>query len=129
MADHHNLPDFLVLNSTVQHYNWGGEEFIPSLLGIDNEEKRPYAELWMGAHPKSPSVTEINGQEFPLDKLFEIHASELMGKKAAEKFDNRLPFLLKVLDVNKMLSIQVHPTIAQAEIGFARENSLGIPLS
>ena len=33
-----------------QHYAWGGSTFIPQLLHLNNEEQKPYAEYWMGAH-------------------------------------------------------------------------------
>ena len=41
----------LQLHGVVQHYDWGGHDFIPGILGIANSDKRPFAELWMGAHP------------------------------------------------------------------------------
>jgi mannose-6-phosphate isomerase len=44
-----------------------------------------------------------------------------------ERF-GELPYLLKVLDVKDMLSIQVHPSKKEAEKDFARENTAGIPL-
>jgi hypothetical protein len=44
----------LPLHGVVQHYDWGGHDFIPGLLGIANSDRRPFAELWMGAHPKVP---------------------------------------------------------------------------
>ena len=37
-------------------------------------------------------------------------------------------YLFKVLDVRDMASIQAHPTRAQAEEGFSRENAAGIPI-
>jgi mannose-6-phosphate isomerase len=40
-----------------------------------------------------------------------------------------MPYLLKALDVNDMLSIQVHPSKAAAEKDFAAENAAGVPLS
>jgi mannose-6-phosphate isomerase len=40
----------------------------------------------------------------------------------------KLPFLLKVLAAGEPLSLQAHPTIAQAREGFARENAAGIAL-
>jgi len=40
--------------------------------------------------------------------------------------DDQLPFLFKVLDVKKMLSIQAHPSKKQAEIGFKEEEASGI---
>ncbi|MBN8668161.1 MAG: mannose-6-phosphate isomerase, class I [Chitinophagales bacterium] len=98
------------IKGVVQHYDWGGTDFIPALLGQVNAAKKPYAEYWMGSHPKSPSelITE-NGNRSLADRV-------------------QLPFLFKVLDVHDMLSIQVHPTKAAAELEFARENSEKIPL-
>jgi len=54
---------------------------------------------------------------------------QFLGTEVARRFANRLPYLFKVLDVKDMLSIQVHPTKAEAEKGFARENEMGVPLS
>jgi mannose-6-phosphate isomerase len=51
----------------------------------------------------------------------------LLGDKVQHEFGH-LPYLLKVLDVQKMLSIQVHPTKEAAAVAFANENALGIPL-
>jgi mannose-6-phosphate isomerase len=42
--------------------------------------------------------------------------------------DGRLPFLLKVLAAAAPLSLQAHPTPAQAAEGFARENDAGVPI-
>ena len=44
------------LRGVVQHYDWGGCDFIPHLLGLRNLSREPFAELWMGAHPKAPSL-------------------------------------------------------------------------
>jgi mannose-6-phosphate isomerase len=45
----------------------------------------------------------------------------------AAKWDNRLPFLLKVLAADEPMSLQVHPSLAQAQEGFAREEAQGLP--
>jgi mannose-6-phosphate isomerase len=52
----------------------------------------------------------------------------VLGSRTASQFENRLPYLFKVLDARKMLSIQAHPTLAQAAEGFRRENAAGIAL-
>ena len=52
------------LRNQIQHYAWGtrnGGAFIPRLLGIPVEPGLPYAELWMGAHPKAPSLVQYDG--------------------------------------------------------------------
>lgn len=102
-----------LLKGAVQHYDWGGTQFIPALLGGGRPDLLPYAELWFGVHPKGP--TRVEGTEETLAE----HLS-------AEEYE--LPFLLKVLDVRSSLSIQVHPDKQQAEQGFIRENRQGISL-
>jgi len=115
------------LKGKVQHYDWGGTDFIPSLLGLSNPAKKPFAEYWLGAHPNAPSqVVKSDGQEESLDAFIAADPSKILGKKIADEFGT-LPYLLKVLDVRNMLSIQVHPSKAEAEKGFARENEAGIP--
>jgi mannose-6-phosphate isomerase len=121
-------PGVLTLQGVVQHYDWGGHNFIPDLLGIENATRRPFAELWIGAHGKAPSMAEVAGTMEPLDKLIAEAPGAILGQAANARFGGRLPYLFKILDVHKMLSIQAHPTLAQARHGFARENAEGIRL-
>lgn len=116
-----------ILNNTVQEYAWGSYTAIPKLLGNDSPTNTPQAELWMGAHPKAPSKVKLNGEWMSLMKLIEKNPKDILGKVVAEKYNNRLPYLFKVLAAAKPLSIQAHPSQAQAKEGFIRENSLGIP--
>ena len=108
----------LRLRGTVQHYDWGGNDFIPGLLGIANNERRPFAELWMGAHANAPATADVAGIEIPLNRLIAEAPDEILGPPASVHFGGRLPYLFKVLDVAKMLSIQAHPNKEQAEEGF-----------
>lgn len=108
---------------SVQHYDWGGYEFLPSFIGGPNADQEPWAELWMGAHPKGPC--SLLGTDGNLESLIAQAPHQILGAKVAGRFDDRLPFLFKVLDVRKMLSIQVHPTKAAAEAGFAAEEQAG----
>ncbi|HEV2273899.1 MAG TPA: mannose-6-phosphate isomerase, class I, partial [Acidobacteriaceae bacterium] len=89
---------------------------------------QPFAELWMGAHPKAPAVAEAGGAVMPLDKWIAKDPQAVLGSAAERLFGGRLPYLFKILDVAKMLSIQAHPTRTQAREGFARENAAGIGL-
>lgn len=113
------------LEGVIQNYAWGGDKFIPELVGAEVEANTPYAEYWMGAHSKAPSTLE-DGRT--LDQVVAKDVEGLLGKDVAEKF-GRLPYLFKVLDVKQMLSIQVHPTKEEAEKGFKAENEAGIPLT
>jgi mannose-6-phosphate isomerase len=116
------------LHGTVKHYDWGGRLFIPSLLNINNEEQRPFAEYWMGVHPQAAcKITSTNGKEQSLNSFIDTDPGRLLGQYVRDKFGN-IPYLLKALDVNDMLSIQVHPSKAAAEQEFAAENAAGVPL-
>ena len=117
-----------LLKGVIQHYAWGGYDYIPRLLQIENRMREPYAELWFGAHAKAPSKALIENKSVSLDALIKKQLS-VLGDFVVAKFGACLPYLLKVLDARDMLSIQVHPTKQQAEAGFARENKLGVPLN
>ncbi|MGX3020265.1 mannose-6-phosphate isomerase, class I [Ursidibacter sp. B-7004-1] len=111
-----------------QHYNWGGEDFIPTWLKLENKNAQPYAEYWLGAHRSAPSLVEFEQKWLPLDRLLDT-APELLGDESRAKFGDELPYLLKILDVKLPLSIQLHPTKSQAEQGFLQEEQQGIPLT
>jgi mannose-6-phosphate isomerase len=112
------------LTGKVQHYQWGGFDYIPHLLGLKNEQHQPFAEYWLGAHNNAPSQLE-NGET--LNQYLSQHPDAL-GEKLQTVF-GRLPYLLKILDVKDMLSIQVHPAKKAAELEFAKENEKGIALN
>jgi len=100
------------LEGVVKKYDWGGDSFLPQLLGVDNTAKKPFAEYWMGTHPQGmSSLVDGNGASRPLSEE-----------------GVALSFLLKVLDVKEMLSIQVHPTREAAIREFALENEAGIAI-
>jgi mannose-6-phosphate isomerase len=73
-------------------------------------------------------LVEVAGHQVPLDQLIAEAPGAILGQAANARFAGRLPYLFKILDVRKMLSIQAHPTLAQAKEGFGRENAEGIPL-
>lgn len=120
------------LKGKVQHYAWGGHSFLPLLLSIPNPVGRPFAEYWLGAHDNAPSELVFGGAEAggSQDKLNQYikEFPDTLGAHTTERF-GRLPYLLKILDVKDMLSIQVHPSKKEAEKGFAKENKKGIPLN
>jgi len=117
-----------LMKNIVQEYAWGSYTAIPELLGNVSPAKTPQAELWMGAHPKAPSMVKCDGNWKSLLELIEKNPLDILGEKVAEKFDNSLPYLFKVLAAAKPLSIQAHPSRDQAKRGFERENRVGIPL-
>jgi mannose-6-phosphate isomerase len=97
---------FVGIANTPRDYAWGSLGDMARLLGR-TPSGGPEAEYWLGTHPGSPSTVETGGT---LDEI------------------TTLPFIMKVLAARTSLSLQAHPSIAQAEAGFARENAAGIPL-
>jgi mannose-6-phosphate isomerase len=111
------------LDGVSRRYDWGSPSAIPQLLGVE-PDGRPVAELWFGAHPDDPSPSPEHAAS--LEELIAADPQGLLGAASAERFGPRLPFLLKILAAEKALSIQVHPTRAQAQDGYAREEAAGI---
>lgn len=116
----------LALDASFQNYAWGDRRFIPDLFRF-SATGAPFAEAWFGAHPLLPSTLHLDGAREPLDRALESRAVALLGPEVAQGFGG-LPFLLKVLAADRPLSIQVHPSRAQAELGFSREEASGLSL-
>lgn len=108
------------LQCNVQTYEWGKlgyDSKVAVLQKLSNpsfevEDNTPYAELWMGTHGNAPSKLKQNGQL--LSSLIE-EKPQYLGDVVRCKFANELPFLLKILSINKALSIQAHPSKDIAE--------------
>lgn len=95
--------------------SWGARGGISALLGRPPTDAQQ-AELWLGAHPRSPSQVIEPAAPWP----------DLLAWE--EDTGQRLPFLLKILDAAAPLSIQAHPAAQQARRGYQREDEAGIPL-
>ena len=117
----------LRLHNPIKSYAWGSQTAIPELLGVPASTE-PQAELWMGAHPSEPSRVETASGERALDAFVAADPAAILGAEVAVRYAGTLPFLMKVLAAGEPLSIQAHPSRAQARAGFARETETGIPL-
>lgn len=100
------------ISNTPRDYGWGVPGGISATLGWP-QTSRLEAELWLGAHPGSPS---------------RLVGSSLWGDLFAWEMatGQTLPYLLKILAADRPLSLQAHPASAQATAGFAREQAAGI---
>lgn len=96
------------LSPALKNYDWGDIIALPDFTGQPRDAK-PWAELWFGTHPDGQATVQTGNGTSQL--------SSIIGE---------LSFLVKLIAVAKPLSIQTHPTVAQAQTGFARENNLGI---
>ncbi|HLU68793.1 MAG TPA: mannose-6-phosphate isomerase, class I, partial [Kofleriaceae bacterium] len=123
------------LIAPVQHYGWGSREAIPRLMGRP-PDGRPWAEVWMGAHPRAPARLVRGGAGEgdgagggagdPLDRVIADRPEQVLGAEVHARFGARLPYLFKVLAADRPLSIQCHPDAEAARRGFAREEERGV---
>uniref|UniRef100_UPI00358F1A9F mannose-6-phosphate isomerase isoform X2 n=1 Tax=Myxine glutinosa TaxID=7769 RepID=UPI00358F1A9F len=105
------------LRCVVQQYAWGkiGEASeVAQLLASSGDfgdiaHDQPYAELWMGTHPKGEA--QIADDRIRPSKLSHwiVDNAQCLGERVQARFGDKLPFLFKVLSVNQSLSIQAHP--------------------
>ncbi|MCC3277190.1 mannose-6-phosphate isomerase, class I [Arthrobacter sp. zg-Y20] len=115
-----------LLRNTLRPYAWGSTTAMAELFGREPSGD-PEAELWIGAHPGAPSalVPPVDGAQ-TLDELIALDPEAALGADTAARFGGELPFLAKILAAGSPLSLQVHPTPAQARAGYAAEEETGV---
>jgi mannose-6-phosphate isomerase len=94
---------------------WGGQK-IRTTLGLDFSPLPNCGEAWvLSGVPGNQTVVSngfLAGNE--LNEILEIYMDELIGEKAYEQYGNEFPVLVKLIDANDFLSVQVHPDDALA---------------
>ncbi|WP_433200312.1 mannose-6-phosphate isomerase, class I [Nocardia sp. CA-107356] len=115
------------LVGALRSYAWGSRTALAQLCGRPVPSAHPEAELWFGAHPADPAHVRIEDSTRSLLELVAADPERELGS-AAPEFGGRLPFLLKILAAEEPLSLQAHPSSAQAHTGFERENRARVPL-
>ncbi|MFT3661589.1 MAG: mannose-6-phosphate isomerase, class I [Gordonia sp. (in: high G+C Gram-positive bacteria)] len=113
-----------LLKGVVRPYAWGSRTALAELQGRPSPSPHPEAELWFGAHPASPA--KIADSSADLLSVVDEDPVAVLGAPVAQAFEQRLPFLVKVLAAEEPLSLQAHPSADQARIGFAAENRAGL---
>lgn len=102
---------------------WGGEK-IRTVLGKDFSPLPNCGETWeiSGVKGNVSIVKEGKLAGESLRDLIETYKGKLMGERVYEKFGNEFPLLVKFIDANADLSIQVHP---DDELARQRHDSFG----
>ena len=100
----------LTFKPVFRDYIWGGRN-LKTKLGRDIPEG-VVAESWdISGHPSAPTVVDkgpLTGQTLP--ELLKALGTDLVGSRAKPMLDrDKFPLLIKLLDANKPLSVQVHP--------------------
>ncbi len=94
---------------------WGGQK-IRTELGMDFGNLQNCGEVWVVSGVKDNESVVNNGflKDNELNELVEVYMGDLVGEKVFDKFGNEFPLLIKFIDANDWLSIQVHPDDALA---------------
>lgn len=89
---------------------WGGSK-IKSKLGLDFGNLPNCGEVWVVSGVEgNPSIVEnghFAGNE--LNELVEVFMGDLVGDRIYDQFGDEFPLLIKFIDANDWLSVQVHP--------------------
>ncbi|MEV4218681.1 mannose-6-phosphate isomerase, class I [Nonomuraea sp. NPDC049725] len=107
-----------LLTNPVKDYPWGSRTDLAGLTGRPVPSPGPEAEMWLGAHPSGSSVLAEEGQS--LADAVAADPAGMLGEAALGRFGERLPYLMKLIAVEAPLSLQVHPSAAQAADGHGR---------
>lgn len=90
---------------------WGGRKF-NTILNMELPDEALYGESWeVSSHKGGLSYIE-NGKYAgkALIDIVEENKEEILGKEIVERFKGAFPLLIKYLDINDRLSVQVHPS-------------------
>lgn len=104
---------------------WGGSTLIAKKgKGLRIDRSRQYGESWDLSGLRGDLSVITNGmlKGNNIEELIEVYMGDLVGEKIFERFGVEFPLLIKTLDAQQTLSIQVHP---DDEIAAERHNSFG----
>lgn len=105
---------------------WGGSAILNkrSKAAARLDKSKPYGESWDLSSVKGDISVIANGflKGNNLTEIIEVYMGDLVGEQHFERFGLEFPLLVKYLDCNDKLSVQVHPDDALAE---ERHNSYG----
>lgn len=102
---------------------WGGNK-IQTVFGMNYAPLANCGEAWvLSGYGEEISVVSngfLAGNQ--LDELIEIYMGDLVGEAVFEKYGEKFPLLIKILNSSDWLSIQVHP---DDKLAASRHNDLG----
>lgn len=121
------MTNMFLLKNNVLNYDWGMKDAFHELYGNAEKQNAPQAELWIGANYNNCSLIVSDGIEIRLDDYIKENKDETFNQECI--FKTELPYLVKLLAAKSPLSIQVHPSKKNAEIGFLKEEENQIDIN
>ena len=106
---------------------WGGKDFLPAIKagkGVRIASDKLYGESWDISSVAGDISVVANGylKRNNLEEIIEVYMGNLMGDKVYDRYGLMFPLLVKTLDCNNVLSVQVHPN---DELAMERHESYG----
>ena len=106
---------------------WGGQRLLDIKKGLYSRsvtKSKVYGESWDISGVKGSVSKVANGflKGNNLQEIIEVYMGELVGEEVFEQFGLDFPLLIKNLDCNDTLSVQVHP---DDELAAERHDSFG----
>ncbi len=95
---------------------WGGRK-IKEVLGMDYGSLPNCGEAWLlsGLWDEQSIVANGDFEGDEINDLVETFMGDLVGEAVFDKYGEQFPLLLKIIDANDWLSVQVHPDDELAE--------------
>ena len=95
---------------------WGGRK-IKEQLGLDFGSLPNCGEVWLlsGLWDEQSEVANGDFKGDEINDLVETFMGDLVGESVFDKYGEQFPLLLKIIDANDWLSVQVHPDDELAE--------------
>ena len=102
---------------------WGGQK-LSELLNKDFSQLPNCGETWEISGVQEEVSVVANGflKDNTIEELMEVYMGDLVGEKVYEQFGTEFPLLIKFIDANDNLSIQVHPN---DELALERHDAFG----
>ena len=89
---------------------WGGRK-IKEVLGLDYGALPNCGEVWLlsGIWDEQSVIANGDFEGDEINDLVETFMGDLVGESVFDKYGEQFPLLLKIIDANDWLSVQVHP--------------------
>jgi mannose-6-phosphate isomerase len=89
---------------------WGGSK-ISTLFGLNDADDKKIGELWVLSAVENNESLVLNGHFAgnTIGEMIEVFMDDVVGEEIYAKYKNEFPLLLKLIDANDYLSVQVHP--------------------
>ncbi|MGL4908022.1 MAG: type I phosphomannose isomerase catalytic subunit [Bacteroidales bacterium] len=105
----------LKFNPILKEITWGGSK-LSECYGKKADAKKKIGESWELSGVTDSLSVVANGalKGNNIQELVQIYMGELLGQHVYERFGEEFPLLVKLIDANDTLSVQVHPDDATA---------------